>query len=47
MKLRQRKSYPEECVLIPITGEPKPCIEDKCYQWDSEQGGCKLIKETG
>jgi hypothetical protein len=47
MKLRQRKPYPEECVMIPISGEPKPCIEDSCYQWDSEQGGCKLIREIG
>jgi hypothetical protein len=41
--MRRKKPYPEECVLIPITGELKPCIEDKCYQWDSEQNKCKLI----
>jgi hypothetical protein len=41
--IRRKKPYPEECVLIPLTGEPKLCIEDKCYQWDSEQNNCKLI----
>jgi len=41
--MRKKKPYPEECVLVPITGEPKPCIEDKCYQWDLEQNKCKLI----
>jgi len=41
--MRRKKPYPEECVLIPITGELKPCIEDKCYQWDSGQNKCKLI----
>ena len=41
--MRRKKPYPEECVLIPITGEPKPCIKDKCYQWDFEQNKCKLI----
>jgi hypothetical protein len=42
VEMRRKKPYPEECVLIPITGGPKPCIEDKCYQWDSEQNKCKL-----
>jgi hypothetical protein len=41
--MRRKKPYPEECVLIPITGESKPCIEGKCYQWDSEQNKCKLL----
>jgi hypothetical protein len=41
--MRRKKPYPEECVFIPITREPKPCIEAKCYQWDSEQNKCKLI----
>ena len=41
--MRRKKPYPEECVLIPITGESIPCIEGKCYTWDSEQNKCKLI----
>ena len=41
--MRRKKPYPEECILIPITRESKPCIENKCYQWDSEQSKCKLI----
>jgi len=41
--MRSKKPYPEECVLIPLTGDPKLCIEDKCYQWDSDQNNCKLI----
>ena len=41
--IRSKKSYPEECVLIPITRESKTCIEDKCYQWDSGLNKCKLI----
>jgi hypothetical protein len=41
--MRSKKPYPEECVLVPITREPQPCIEDKCYKWDSEQNKCKLI----
>jgi hypothetical protein len=41
--MRRKKPYPEECVLIPITGEPRTCIEDKCYEWDSEQNKCELI----
>jgi len=41
--MRRKKSYPEECVLIPITNESKPCIKDKCYKWDLEQNNCKLI----
>jgi len=41
--MRRKKPYPEECVLIPITGEPKPCIKDNCYQWGSDQNICKLI----
>ena len=41
--MRRKKPYPEECVLIPITGEPKPCTKDKCYQGDLEQNKCKLL----
>jgi hypothetical protein len=41
--MRRKKPYPEECVLIPIFEEAKPCIENKCYQWNSEQNKCKLI----
>jgi hypothetical protein len=41
--MRRKKLYPEECVFIPITGESKSCIEDKCCQWDSGQNKCKLI----
>jgi hypothetical protein len=41
--MRRKKPYPEECVLILIARESKPCIEGKCSQWDSEQNNCKLI----
>ncbi len=40
---RRKKPYPEECVFIPITRELEPCIEDKCYRWDSGQNKYKLI----
>jgi hypothetical protein len=43
IRIRRKKTYPEECILIPIARESKPCIENKCYQWDSEQSKCKLI----
>ena len=43
VRMRRKKPYPEECVLVPITGEIKPCIEGKCYQWDLEQNKYKLI----
>ena len=43
MKLRQRKSYPEECLMIPISKEPESCIKDSCYQWDPEKSKCKLL----
>jgi len=41
--MRRKNPFPEECVMIPITRVSKPCIEDKCYMWDSEQNICKLI----
>ena len=41
--IRRKKPYSEEFVFIPITGEPKPCIEGKYYQWDSDHIKCKLI----
>ena len=41
--MRRKKSYPKECVLIPVTIELKSCIKDKCYQWDSKLNNCKLI----
>jgi hypothetical protein len=43
VEMRSKKPFPEECVLIPITRGSKSCIEDKCYEWDSEQNKCKLI----
>jgi hypothetical protein len=30
MKFRQRKSYPEECMMIAISKEPESCIKDSC-----------------
>jgi len=41
--VRRKKPYLEERIFIPITREPEPCIEDKCYQWDLGQNKCKLI----
>jgi hypothetical protein len=43
VRMRKKKPYPEECVMIPITKESKPCIKEGCYKWDSKQNKCKFI----
>ncbi len=41
IKVKEKKGM--ECILIPMTGEMKPCIEDKCYFWDSKKKKCRYM----
>jgi len=41
IKVKEKKEM--ECILIPMTGELKPCIEDKCHFWDSKKKKCRYM----